>query len=172
MPKGVIFIPGRNQSFNSFRFVVEPIQKMVPIVSISISDFNNLIIEKPDSKIDWVIVAHSLGVVPALLLKSLKIKGLCLIDPTPLDQEYLEKILERKWFNLADQINQINIKAEKYPVHLHFDPDKNLTRKIQYYKKLVQTHQISKMIIYPDAGHMIHLKHPDKIIQSIRELLK
>ncbi|CAK7995064.1 Hypothetical protein POVR1_LOCUS582 [uncultured virus] len=188
-PIGVVFIHGNHKKAETWNVTesgkVIGIETLVTkknfTMLMQIDDFNvpplkivqPLVAEMESRR--WVIVCHSLGIIYCHeLMKHLKVIGLCLIDPTPLDEVFQKKIAESS--HLLSYIQEIKLKIPaKVVCHLHLNYDPNdvdqFNRKIEYFTPLTRANQRSKMIVHPNKGHMIHYTDTPKIVESINNLL-
>ena len=131
---------------------------------------------------NWIIVCHSLGVIYGLeLLKhDIKIVGMCLIDPTSLDEIYIKELIDDNWMDIANYCSTEKYNpSSKIIFHTHFDYNQNdvnnvdyFNRQIKFYGKFINKNNKSKIIIHPNKGHMIHYTDSPKIINSISDLIE
>lgn len=193
---GCVFIHGFNK--NSTTWNITEYGKHIDIESIIKTKAETILVDIVDFKISpkiqmipiieqimsssikkWIIVCHSLGVIHALelLRYSLPIIGVCLIDPTALDQEYINTLEERGWSDILDYCNnlQINIKPGiQYYIHIDYDTHdiNGFNAKVEFYKKFAGPNDKSKLIIHPGKGHMIYYTDAPKIINSIISMMR
>ncbi len=100
-----------------------------------------------------------------------------MVDPTPLDEEYLNK-LESSSPNspLSQYLKQTTFSINnQIPIRIHLSyleiEETKFKRQVAYYKSYANKNTRSVLILHPDRGHMIHYKDSGKIIASILELL-
>jgi len=126
----------------------------------------------------WTIVCHSLGIIYGLELLNydMQISGLCLIDPTTLDNIFVEEITNDGWTEIVKYC--ITAKYNPSPkiifhIHLDYDDDNQdrFARRIKFFKQFIGKNDKSKIIIHPNKGHMIHYTDAPKIISSILNII-
>jgi hypothetical protein len=191
---GVVFIHGYGKSSDTWNIseygkvigIENSIRVVMDTITITVDDYtsspalitSSIIHKMENSQNKWIIVCHSLGVIHGfeLLKHSRNIAGICLIDPTPLDEIYINVCRDRGWNDIADYCS--NNKVSIHPsirVSIHFDYNENipenLARQVKYYKPLIGPNDKSKIIIHPGKGHMIHYTDAPKIIASIMSIV-
>lgn len=201
---GVIFIHGldkKAEQWNVSEFdkninIEKTIGMKYETILIQLDDFKinpdeicAFIIKQTESSLNsknkiWTIVCHSLAALYALqLLKydEIKINGIVLVDPTPLDDLYTDYLRKKGWDDLANYIDTENIKPRKPPspkikFHVHLDYNfsniNKFNNQIEFYSRYANPNSKSKIIIHPNKGHMIHYTDGPKIIESILSILK
>lgn len=125
-----------------------------------------------------IIVCHSLGIIHTLeLLKhKLPVVGVCIIDPPPLDDRFIQVMDTRGWDNIVQWIQEYTFYPTTsicFSVHLDYDGSnqEQFARKVEYYKPLIGANDRSKMVIHPNKGHMIHWTATAKIVRAVGEMM-
>jgi pimeloyl-ACP methyl ester carboxylesterase len=184
-----------SNKYNTIRMEFDPNDYMRPISDITddiIREIKNLM------ETEILIVSHSRGSFNALDLAKTNPKvfnKLLLIDPTIKNSSYKQELskginnIEKsivdiiheymlKTFDSLPEVTDLkpNIIIQTYinfNTQLMSHPEYYLTlaNKIKLLNKITNKNTKSKIIIQPDIGHMIHYFIPDKIINSINELL-
>jgi len=126
----------------------------------------------------WTIVCHSLGILYGLELLNydIQINGVCLVDPSTLDNTFIEKITNRGWTEIAEYCTTVKYNPSPkiiFHIHLEYREDKQnrLARQIRFFKQFTGKNDKSKIIIHPNKGHMIHYTDAPKIISSILSIV-
>lgn len=191
---GVVFIHGYGKSSDTWNVsehgkvidIENSIRNRMDTITITINDYtispviamSSVFHRMKISSNKWIIVCHSLGVIHGfeLLKYPLNIVGICLIDPTPIDEIYINSCRERGWNDIADYCSNHKISilpSIRVSIHLDYNQNipENLERQVKYYKPLVGPNDKSKFIIHPGKGHMIHYTDTPKIIASIMSIV-
>lgn len=185
--KGIIFIHGFNKTSNDFNKteqgkdinIEKQIGKRNHTILIQIDNYMDVdtnmknIIEKLKkyNVKEWILVCHSLAIIYCLqLLKYNIFSGVCLIDPTVLDD------ISIKEYNInMDNYIKVNDISTKIVFHIHLNYDEKdleyFSRQVKYYSKFIGKNDKSKMIIHPNKSHMLHYTDSPKILRSILDLI-
>jgi hypothetical protein len=195
MKYGVVFIHGLNktpETWNRTEFgkeidVEQTIRNKADTILVSVPDYTispkevmGPIVEQIRANPKkWIIVCHSLGVIHGneLLKHNLHIVGMVIIDPTPLNTEYLDLIRDRGWNDIVDYCtHELVTPAPSIELSIHLNYDEELpdafARHIGYYRRFVGANDRSKIVIHPGKGHMIHYTDAPKIIRAITDMLR
>ena len=139
---------------------------------------------------EWILVGHSLGAIYALALSFLprkltNIKAVVLVDPTPFDCDYIDKLHDRGWKNLAGYVNRLFREtgdpdiSPKIRFHVHLDFTTTFSskgvadffRKVEFYTRYTKPNVKSRLQIHPDKGHMLLHSDAPKILNSVLEAM-
>lgn len=138
-------------------------------------------------KTNITIVAHSQGCFYAIRLAELYpdiYTKLLLLDPVMRDAPYLEQIkgsaltakpdsVEVAKFLLYDDLPDENCLRAKIIVRVHLNVETDneyLMNRLEYFNKLTNRNDKSRIVVHLKVGHMIHYSIPHVVIEAIREL--
>lgn len=134
-----------------------------------------------------IIVAHSQGSFYALYLaqKDPRLSHkLLLLDPTLKSTVYLEELQAKALGHSSESVEVAKVRYfEDLPTGLEISPSViiyihlNVTSnqdfpKIESLSKLTKKNVKSRLMVHWDVSHMLHLRIPGVILDSIRELIK
>lgn len=176
----VLFITGLNKAMETWNVtekgkeinIQKQIAKSYPTLSLAIDEAT--ILRFPDflnslPKQRYVVVTHSLGVAFGLAMADqFDILGFVLIDPTPLNERYFS---DHGRITIKEHLHYKPNSKHIFHIHLNYDSD-IFAEQVLFYKKFTNARVDSFLQIHPDKSHMLHYKDAEKIIFSVKSLVK